>query len=66
MPDLTAIDAGTAAMVAAHLATHVMLPAFVAQSCGFDRLTEDGKDEWRAIFRAGLDAYTAAETGDAA
>jgi hypothetical protein len=55
-----ALDAGTAGMVRKQIETHVTLPAFVAESCQFDGLTEGGKDEWRRIFEAGLDAYFAA------
>jgi hypothetical protein len=54
------LDAGTAEMVRKQIATHITLPAFVAESCQFDGLTDGGKDEWRAIFTAALDAYLAA------
>lgn len=55
-----ALDAGTAEMVRMQIATHVTLPAFIAESCQFENVTEDGQHEWRRIFEAGLDAYFAA------
>lgn len=60
--DPAALDAGTAAMVREQIASHITLPAFIARSCQFDEVTDGGKDEWRRVFRAGLDAYFAAVT----
>lgn len=61
--DPAALDAGTAAMVAVQIESHITLPAFIADACQFDHVTEGGKDEWRNVFRAGLDAYFAAGVG---
>lgn len=54
------IDAGTAAMVAKQIESHITLPAFIHKSCQFENVTDGGKEEWRAIFRAALEAYKAA------
>lgn len=62
-PDVDQLDAGTAEMVRKQIASHITLPAFVAESCQFDGLTDGGKEEWRAIFRAGLEAYLTAGDG---
>jgi len=56
----TALDAGTAAMVAKQIESHITLPAFIKESVQFENVTEPGKDEWRRVFRAGLDAFHAA------
>lgn len=56
VPIATPLDAGAAAMVTAQSAAHARVPGIVP----FDALTERHKDEWRAVFKAGLDAYRAA------
>lgn len=58
--DPAGVDAGTAEMVRVQIDSHITLPGFVAEQCQFDQLTDGGKEEWRRVFLAGLDAYFAA------
>lgn len=61
--DQDALDAGTAEMVRMHIKGHITLPPFIRESLQFDGLTDGGKEEWRRIFRAGLEAYLMALPG---